>query len=184
MGRTSILLLSVALSSVSLHSQVATPVTLSAFAVNANGTRAGVIGIRIDRWSSDAERDALAKTFTEQGPAKLLEALRGAKPVGHMKGVETLGWELRFARQNVLPDGVTQFLILTDRPVGFVEARGEARSDDHPYTLLDLRINKDGTGVGKASVATKPVLNPKTNTIEIEHFSTSPVKLNGLRIEK
>jgi len=183
MGRISILLISIVLSSVTLASQVTLPVRLSSFAINGNGTRAGTIGILVERWSTDAERDALAKTFKEQGPAKALEAVRGSQPVGHMRGVETIGWELRFARETVLPDGVTRIMLLTDRPVGFVAPPGQPASVDHPYTVLDLRINKDGSGVGYASTNTKLVLD-KDNTIQFEHLSNEPVRFSGLRIEK
>ena len=176
-----------ALSGVALQGQVTLPVRFTAFAIDVNNmgkSHSGTVDIKIDRWSSDAERDALVKTFMEKGPQKLLDALQDAKSVGYIKTPQTLAWDLRFARQIQLDEGVTQILLLTDRPIGFAEARNQPRTIDYPFTLIDLRIKKDGTGVGKASVATKIIFNKKKNVVELENYSSEPVRLNNIKIEK
>ena len=168
-----------------VHGQVAVPVRIAAFAMNVNelgGARAGTIGIEIDRWSTDAQRDAVTKTFLDKGPQQLLDAVRGAKPLGRIKGVGTLTWEIRFARQNVLPGGETQILLLTDRPIGFVDA--DKQPAGYPFTLIDLRIKPDGTGVGKASVATKLAYNKITNAVELEDYAGQPVRIDSVKIER
>src|SRR5678815_2457363 len=111
MRSVSVVVLAAALSGVALQGQVTLPVRFTAFAIDVNNmgkSHSGTVDIVINRWSSDAERDALAKTFIEKGPQKLLDALQDAKPVGYIKGVQTLGWDLRFARQNQLDEGETQ----------------------------------------------------------------------------
>lgn len=175
------------LTGVALQARVTLPVRFTAFAIDVNNmgqSHSGTIDIEITRWSSDAERDALAKTFLEKGPQKLLDALQDSKRVGYIKGVQRLGWDLRFARQNQLDEGVTQILLLTDRPIGFAEARNQTRTMDYPFTLIDLRIKQDGTGVGKAAVATKIVFNKKKNVVELENYSSEPVRLNNIKIDK
>ena len=187
MRSLSVLVLTAALSGVALQGQVTLPVRFTAFAIDVNNmgkSHSGTVDIAVSRWSTDAERDALAKTFIEKGPQKLLDALQDSKPVGYIKGTQTLGWDLRFARQNQLDEGVTQILLLTDRPIGFAEARNQPRTMDYPFTLIDLRIKKDGTGVGKAAVATKIVFNKKKNVVELENYSSEPVRLNNIKIEK
>ena len=187
MRSLSIVVLTAALSGVALQGQVTLPVRFTAFAIDMNNmgkSHSGTVDIKIDRWSTDAERDALAKTFIEKGPQKLLDALQDTKPVGYIKAPQTLAWDLRFARQNQLDEGVTQILLLTDRPIGFAEARNQPRTIDYPFTLIDLRIKKDGTGVGKAAVATKIIFNKKKNVVELENYSSEPVRLNNIKIEK
>ena len=185
MRSISLALIAAMFSLVVLNGQVTTPVTISAFATKLSelgGSRAGTIGIQIDQWSTDAQRDALTRTFLDNGPQQLLNAVRDAKPVGRMRGVGTLTWEIRFARQNVLQGGETQILLLTDRPVGFLD---EAKQPSgYPFTLIDLRIKKDGTGVGKASVASKLVYNQVTNAVELENFAGQPVRIEGVKIER
>lgn len=154
-----------------------------AFAVNMSGvgrSGSGTVDIVIERWSSDAEREQLIKVFMEKGPEKLLDALQDTKRVGYIRAPQTLGWDLRFARQIEGEDGGRQVIIVTDRPINFQEARASARTMDYPFTVIDMRLDKDGNGEGKASVATKITLNKKTNTVELENWGTQPVMLTKI----
>jgi hypothetical protein len=163
------------------------PLRLSAFAVNmSNVGRPGAsrVDITISRWSTDAERQGLLTTFFEKGPAKLLDALQDAKPVGRITTPGTLGWDLRAARYMPLPEGGSRIVIVTDRPVGFWEARAQPRRIDYPFTVIEIRLKPDGTGEGKASVATKITYNKKTQMIELENYASEPVRLNNVKMEK
>jgi hypothetical protein len=60
----------------------------------------------------------------------------------------------------------------------------QPRTMDYPFTLIEIHLKKDGTGEGKLSVATKITLNKKDNVVEIENYSTEPVRLNQVRIQK
>jgi hypothetical protein len=178
-------LLTAMCSGVVIQAQIAVPVRIAAFAMKLNeqgGTRAGTLGIQIDAWSTDAQRDALTKTFLDQGPQRLLDAVRDAKPVGRIKGVETASWQIRFARQNALPGGETQILLLTERPMDL--DGGGTQPSGYPFTLIDLRISKDGSGVGKASVATKLAYNKATNAVELANYAGEPVRISGVKIER
>jgi hypothetical protein len=163
------------------------PLKLSAFAVNMSNVATGAnsqVDINITRWSTEAERQKLITTFTEKGPNKLLDALQDQKPVGYLKLPTRLGYDLRFARQIPLEDGGRRILILTDRPIAEFEAREQARTLDYPFTLIELHLKKDDTGVGTISVATKITLNKKDNTVELENWESEPVRLNNIHVVK
>ena len=150
----------------------------------APGTSA-IVDIRVTRWSTDAEREALIKTFVEKGPAKLLDALQDVKPaVGFIKLPNTLAYDLKFARQTPLEDGGWRVLLVTDRPISQVEAMRQPRTMDYPFTLIEIHMKKDGTGEGKLSVATKITRNTKDNVVEIENWATEPVRLTNIKIRK
>ena len=156
-----------------------------AFAVNMSGvgrSGSGTVDIQVDRWSSDAEREKLIQVFLEKGPNKLLDALQDTKPVGYIRAPQTLAWDLRFAREIPGEDGGRTIIIVTDRPIGFAEARNQARTMDYPFTLIQLQLDKNGNGEGKASVATKITYNKKKNTVELENYGTQPVMLT--KVEK
>ena len=160
---------------------------LTAFAINMANVATGAnaqVDINITRWSTEAERQKLITTFTEKGPAKLLDALQDQKPVGYFKLPNRLGYDLRFARQIPLEDGGRRILILTDRPISEFEAREQPRTMDYPFTLIEVRLKKDNTGEGKISVATKITLNKKDNTVELENYQSEPVRLNNIRVVK
>ena len=167
--------------------QLTLPLRLTAFAVSMSNIATGASGrfdMTINRWSTDAERDKLLSTFLERGPEKLLDAVQDAKPVGRILMPATVGWDSRFARQHPLPDGGSQIILLTDRPVEFREARNQPRTMDYPFTLIEVRLKADGTGEGKASVATKITYNKKTKSLELENYGSEPVRLTTVKIER
>ena len=148
--------------------------------VNNNlGAGAGVVIMQVTRWSSDAERSRLATTLLEKGPEKLLDVLRDAKPVGTIRTPDSLGYDLRYARQTPTPDRGRNIVIATDRPISFWEARNQPRVSDYPFTIIQMQIPPEGKGKGTLSYATKITVRDK-NTVELENFASAPVMLNEI----
>jgi len=73
--------------------------------------------------------------------------------------------------------------LMTDRYVSVWEAMNRPRTMDYPFTLIQLQLDKDSRGVGKASIATKITQEPD-GTIDLENFSNQPVMLNDVRPAK
>ena len=147
--------------------------------VNNNlGSGAGTVQIQITRWSTEAERNALVTTLREQGPMKLLDALRDMRPVGIIKTPDSLGYDLRYAHQTKADEGGRRIVIATDRPIGFWEARNQPRTVDYPFTVVQMQMGPDGRGKGTLSYATKILAHD--NIIELENFATSPVMLTEI----
>ena len=157
----------------------------TAFAVNiSNLGPAGTtpIDIVIERWTGDAERDALMAVFKKGGPDALLNALRDTKRVGSIRTPDSLAYDLHYARQMPGEDGGRRIVIATDRPIGFWESANRPRTIDYPFTLIELQLDNKGEGVGKLSVATKITLNGRVLTLE--NFANQPVMLNQVRKRK
>jgi len=147
--------------------------------VNNNlGSGAGRVIIRVNRWSSDAERTRLVNTLLEKGPEKLLDVLSGNKSAGTIRTPDSLAYDLRYAHQVPGEDGGRRIVIATDRPVSFWEARNQPRISTYPFTVIQMQIDRDGKGRGTLSYATK--IAAKGNVIELENFATSPVMLNNI----
>lgn len=164
-----------------------TPLHLTSWALNMSNIGTGanaVVDIKVDRWSTDEEREKLITTFLEKGPNKLLDTLQDLKKIGYIRLPNTLGYDLHFARLTPLPEGGRKIVIATDRPIGFAEARNQPRTIDYPFTLIEIRLKPDGTGEGKMSVATKISMNKKTKTVELENYSSEPVRLTNVKVEK
>jgi hypothetical protein len=160
----------------------------SAFAVNmGSGPRAGMVEIAIERLSSSAEREKLIAAFVEKGQDGLLNDLQKVKPrVGFIRLPQTLGYDLQYAYRFVNADGTSRLVIATDRKISFAEARNQPRTMDYPFTLIEMRLDKDGNGEGRMAVATKIQKSKDGKTIELENYGISPVALNEikLRIDK
>jgi hypothetical protein len=154
---------------------------------------AGIVEIRVTRWSSSAERASLIKTMLEKGQDALLSALQDTKPTGRLRfpnlqGPDPqqlrLGWDLHYAWHTPLPEGGTQIVVGTDRYMSFAEVRNQPRTVDYPFTLIQIQLPKDGEGVGKLSLATQIEFDKKKNTITLENYSSEPVRLNTVKLEK
>ena len=168
---------------------------ITAFAVNMSNIGPGssaVVEIDIDRWSTAAEREHLITTMVEKKENELLKALQkmpshGRFSIPGLVGPDPhqlrLGNPLRYAWQTAQPDGGRRIVIATDRYIGFAEARNQPRTIDYPFTLFEIRVNKAGEGEGKMAVATKISFDKKKNAIELENYSTEPVRLNNVKVK-
>lgn len=158
----------------------------NATAVNLGDARtsSGRVFINVDRWSTAEERKNLLGLLVEKGPNSLLSTLTKNKSTGTMRLPNTLAWDLRYAYQTPLPDGGRRVVLATDRPIGFKEARDQPRTMDYPFTLIEIRFNKDGVGQGKMSFFTKITMSKDKQTMELENYDIEPVRLTEVRIEK
>ena len=168
---------------------------ITAFAVNMSNIGPGssaVVEINIDRWSTAAEREGLITTMVEKKENELLKALQkmpshGRFSIPGLVGPDPhqlrLGNPLRYAWQTAQPDGGRRIVIATDRYIGFNEARSQPRTIDYPFTLFEIRVDKAGEGEGKMAVATKISFDKKKNAIELENYSSEPVRLNNVKVK-
>ncbi len=172
------------------------PIRLSAWAVNMSNVATGanaIIDIRINKWSTLKERQELIVTFVDKGQDALLDKLRDLPEKGRMSipgrqgpdpNQTRLGWNLRFALRTPLADGGTRIVVATDRYMSFAEVQNRPRTYDYPFTFLEIHLNKDGTGEGKMAVATQLQFDKEKNTIIFENYSTEPVRLTNVKVEK
>jgi len=172
------------------------PLRMSAFAVSmataAPGANA-VMDIRVKRWSTQTERESLLNTAVEKGQDALLRALQKMPDHGRISipgwtGPDPhnarLGWTLHYAYVTPGEDGGYRIGIATDRYIGMWEARNQPRTIDYPFSLIEIRLGKDGKGVGKMAVATKIDFDKKKKQLVLENYSSEPVRLNEVKIEK
>jgi len=152
------------------------------------------IEIVIQHWSTDDERDSLGGTLVRDGPDALLAAVHKVlqRPAGVVliPGIPGAGARVRtrqarnivFARNVDTPKG-RQVIIATDQYLAFGEPTLNW-SSDYEFTLLDIRLGADGTGLGKLSRPGKLVYNKNTKLIEIDDYVAQPVRLTDVRSEK
>ena len=176
--------------------QLSLPLRLSAFAVNMSTVAPGktaVMDIRITRWSTEGQRDKLIATAIEKGQDALLRELQKMPDHGRISipgwtGPDPhnarLGWVLHYAFNTPGEDGGQRIGIATDRYIGFWEARNQPRTIDYPFTLIEIRLDPSGKGVGKMAVATKIEYDKKKKQMVLENYASEPVRLNEVKIEK
>jgi len=166
------------------HVSAQPPERFTAGAININNGRAGNIEIVINRWSTERERERLMQAMTDRGPDKLLDSLQGLPRVGYFRTPDSLAWDIHFATSAPGKDGGQRVTLMTDRRIGFWEAANQPRSIDYPFTVIELRLNNDGEGEGKMSVATKIIADKDSNTIVLENYDLQPVQLTNVKRER
>ena len=58
------------------------------------------------------------------------------------------------------------------------------RLSEYLLSLIEIRLDKDGTGVGKMAVATKIEFDKKKKQMVLENYASEPVRLNEVKIQK
>jgi hypothetical protein len=155
------------------------------FAINMDGAvNTGTVDFHIDRWSTDAERTTLLKLIPEENksPDALVRALQKMPSVGGIRTPQTLAWTLRYARQFKLPEGGRRIVVVTDRPIGFREARNSSRSMDYPFSILEIRLNANDEGEGKIFGGSKVYV--ENNELVVENWGTQPTRFNNIKKQK
>jgi len=151
------------------------------------GTRGPATVDRVDivvtQWSPTAQRDRLIGILFEKGPDKLLDVLQDLPKVGYFKTPESLAYDLHYAQRTPLPDRGERIVLATDRFIRFWELARGSRTTDYPFTIIELRLNGDGHGEGKMSLATKVIADKKNNEVVLENWGTQPVLLKDVRRE-
>ena len=160
------------------------PAHYTAFAVSTGGplTRpvAGQLDIRITRWSTEDETERFLAAL-KKGQDALVDEFQDVEPVGRIQSPGSLGYELRYAHQEDLGDGLRRITLATDRPMSFYETVNRPLSSDYPFTYIELRVNSEGSGEGKLAIASAMSANRKGTMIQVHNFDTQPIQLNEVR---
>ena len=135
----------------------------------------------VERWSPDGDREALIQAFAEKGQDELLKELMKRPRLGYIRLPNTLGHDLHYAVQQPLPDGGRRIVLVTDRPIGMAEARNQSRSMDYPFTMIEIRFDTAGVGVGKMSTGTKISKSKDGTHLELETWQNQPVRFTEVK---
>jgi hypothetical protein len=151
------------------------------------------IRINIDRWSNPSQRQHLITTFLEKKQEGLLRELEKQPEVGRFNfpgymgpdpnNVMRLGTDIRYAMNHPGEDGGRRIVIITPRVIGFREAVNQPRTADYPFTMFEMRFDKSGKGEGRMAYATQILFDKKKNVVELENYSSEPVRLQNLELE-
>jgi hypothetical protein len=176
--------------------EVVLPIRMHAWMVNMSNNLTGanaMLEITLDRFSTQEER---AKLLAEvpKGQDDLLRTLGRLPAKGRIRipgwmGPDPqnyrLGWDLRYAWSEALPEGGERIVIATDRQMSFQEVRNQPRTVDYPFLIMQIHLDKEGKkGEGKMATFTQIRFDKKKNVMEMETYGTEPQRLNNITVEK
>jgi hypothetical protein len=94
-----------------------------------------------------------------------------------------LEYTLRYAHRVERSDGTTDVVLATDRPIWlWWEGQTPEVSAEDSFTVIQLRLDPKGSGVGKLST-TAVTADKAASTIALQDFGNQPAVLNDVRRE-
>jgi len=138
---------------------------------------AAYVDIHIDKYSPDAERDAMLATLKSGGYTALLDAIKKAPAIGTVKvGTET--FVVRWARQQRSGENRRTISIVTDKPMLFVGGGQANAKPREGYDIAVVQFDMDDAGVGSGTMAAAAKIKPGgPNGFQIDDYADQPIKL-------
>jgi hypothetical protein len=158
--------------------------TFRATTVNLTPGSGEDLEINVVKWASDSEREALLSVLKDKGETAVGPALEKAPAAGYIWASGPVGYTVRYAQKVRLPDGGERVILVTDRPLGswsrepWKPSAGVA-APAYPFTLVELRLNRQGQGEGKMSLAAK--VTADAEAISLENYAAAPVLIDKVR---
>lgn len=146
---------------------------------NVGGVGITPLTIRITRWTPDEDHERMMGVLREKGQDAFLRELTDQEPVGSIATPTSLKYDFFYARQEPLDEGGRRIFMITDRPMDFYERVNSLRSRDYPFTVIEMRLDKEGRGQGSLSQLVQ--LRLLGNFLGIENLATSPMKLADIK---
>jgi hypothetical protein len=160
------------------------PERFTAFAINMTNRNPGTnarLEIVVDRWSTEADREALAVVYDENGTPGLYKALHDAPRQGFVRVSNRLGYDLSFARQVSHWDGSRRVSIVMARRLTVSEGVGSSPTGDYPLTVIELQLKADGTGEGTMSVGVQVRIHKHDDFMEVDKYGAGTVLLKDVK---
>ena len=143
----------------------------------ATGAAATTLKISLDRYTPDAEREAVVQALTTGGHQGFVTALRKAPAVGKI-AVGDQSYDIRWARMQPLKDG-RSIVLVTDKPIHYI---GGGRPDAKPREGFDVavfrfQVNSVGMGSsGEIALAAK-VKRDESGGVTVSDYADKMTKI-------
>jgi hypothetical protein len=116
---------------------------------------------------------------------KLADALAALPEAGYIYWPGNLEYIVRYARRVPGLDGGEDVVLAADTPMNLWWGPAISTPSASPrFTVIHLRMSKDGRGEGKLSLATKVTANKATKTFALEDYAKQPAILTDVQRER
>jgi hypothetical protein len=162
--------------------------TFTARTVNMSVGAGQNVKIDVFRWSTDDERKTLVSAVKDNNEKAIADAIQKAPSLGSIWTNESLGYSIRYAFTDAVADRMERVIVLTDGQLGSWSGQiwkplPASGAVSYPFSLVELRVNRAGTGEGKMSMAGKVVADDHANTLALGDYDAAPVLLRPVKHE-
>ena len=100
--------------------------------------------------------------------------------VGYITTPGSLRYDLHFAWERPEAEGGRMVFLMTDRYVGSWEAINRPRTIDYPFTIVEVRLDKNDRGEGKILAGTRIYVDKNQNLV-LENYGQQPIRFNEIK---
>lgn len=138
----------------------------------------------INRWSTTEERDRLFKTLQDQGADNVLREFRATGAIGYIRWPGGLEYSLRYAHRAPRPDGGSDIVLMTDRPIWvWWDQTEKVSTEPFAYSAVQIRLTKAGTGEGRLA-GPSGVTADKAAGVMLSNYDALASRLTDVRREQ
>jgi hypothetical protein len=142
--------------------------------------------IQILEWSeAGARADVVAALADEAGAAKALAPLPTVGYVWPAAG--PVGYWVKYAHRTPAPNGGERITLVMDKRIGSYDYKGwsvsGATAKPIGYSVLELRVDSSGNGVGTLSLAVDVVVDEEADTVSLATGGTTANVLKDVKRE-
>jgi hypothetical protein len=144
------------------------------------GGRAGRGGAARGGTGRGAARGGADGEATFAGPtpeAMLANALKEAPTVGYLWSREVAGYAIRYAGRIANADGSERIVLITQRRLGAVNDLWKpvgADASAYDFSVIELRVGKNGAGEGKTSLSGKVAPDDSLKIVALADYDALP----------
>lgn len=132
--------------------------------------------------TSDEEAQRELQVLASEGQDALIKSIR-KKDLGYIAATGQTRRDLLVVREGQL-NGKRRIIAAFERWIGFWEARGGYRSNDYPFSIIEIVFDEKGKGtgtfIGLAQVRMEKDKKSEQLRLEIENFGSFPAKVMGV----
>lgn len=154
--------------------------------IGVGGRMGGVVRpftLTIEGRSSRADTTRAVALLAEGGQDALLSEIR-KNELGRFSMGAQLGRDLNLVQETATAGGGRHIVILFERWLNLFEVRNGTRSENYPFTYIELTIDSSGKGEGTMIPAARIRFDKKGgNQIEIENYGIYPARLTNVKRE-
>jgi hypothetical protein len=143
------------------------------------GPNTASLTIHVESWSSDEEVARLAGVLKEKGPEALEKELVDLEK-GWIRLGTSLGYPIAVARSIPTENGGRLVRLVVDRPLAFIEAARNLRTEEYPLSIVEIRFDAEGKGEGTLAAAVKAHF--EGDKLVVESYGIRPDRIVQARI--
>ena len=137
--------------------------------------------LEITGYTPSEEGKRLFEILRTQGQDGFMKAIT-SKDLGHFSVDGQVGRDLNFVQESQTAKG-RKITIIFERWLRMFEVRNATRSQDYPFTYIELLVGDNGKGEGSlVGLAKISADKGNANTFDIENFGTYAAKLMGVEL--